>query len=423
MAAQKLFVEVQDEQGNIYYVHTSSDVVFCADGETVEEKLKNATTEKDGRMSAEDKKKLDGIAEGANKYVHPTGSGNKHIPSGGSAGQVLRWSADGTAVWGADKDTTYTAFKAATSSAAGGAGLVPAPAAGNHDDYLRGDGKWGAASDMVQTFSQASSRTNITSGEANKTIFGKVMKWFADLGVSGIAAFAKVVNNGTTTVANTVLDGRFGKTLLDRIVAAEKNITTINSALVEDEKYLNNHASNNKITNLLSINPNGNYGSDYMKPGCIGTEDASQIANCPISQGAFYAWREVLFIPNDNSRYGGKHIVRLTEAYPLSGRIWIRSYNTDTSTWDNRWQCHDPQKQTIAASGNIKFTSAGGKSYGYINVPEGCVLLAAYMQEVPGNVGLRLGGFNQSSSTGYTAWVDWDINDSIFLHWIYAKVS
>ena len=231
MAAQKLFVEVQDEQGNIYYVHTSSDVVFCADGETVEEKLKNATTEKDGRMSAEDKKKLDGIAEGANKYVHPTGSGNKHIPSGGSAGQVLRWSADGTAVWGEDKDTTYAAFKAATSSAAGGAGLVPAPAAGNHDDYLRGDGKWGAASDMVQTFSQASSRSNIASGEANKTIFGKVMKWFTDLGVSGIAAFAKVVNNGTTTVANTVLDGRFGKILLDRIVAAEKNITTINSSL------------------------------------------------------------------------------------------------------------------------------------------------------------------------------------------------
>ena len=233
MAAQKLFVEVQDEQGNIYYVHTSSDVVFCADGETVEEKLKNATTEKDGRMSATDKKKLDGIAEGANKYVHPTGSGNKHIPSGGSAGKILRWSADGTAVWGDDKDTTYTAFKAATSSAAGGAGLVPAPAAGNHDDYLRGDGKWGAASDMVQTFSRAASRANIASGEANKTLFGKISKWFADLGVSGIAAFAKIVNNGTTTVANTVLDGRFGKILLDRIVAAEKNITTINSALTK----------------------------------------------------------------------------------------------------------------------------------------------------------------------------------------------
>lgn len=41
-------------------------------------------------------------------YTHPTTAGNKHIPSGGSSGQILRWSADGTAVWGADKDTTYS---------------------------------------------------------------------------------------------------------------------------------------------------------------------------------------------------------------------------------------------------------------------------------------------------------------------------
>lgn len=41
-------------------------------------------------------------------YTHPTTSGNKHIPSGGSSGQILRWSANGTAVWGADNDTTYS---------------------------------------------------------------------------------------------------------------------------------------------------------------------------------------------------------------------------------------------------------------------------------------------------------------------------
>ena len=39
-------------------------------------------------------------------YTHPTTSGNKHIPSGGSSGQILRWSADGTAVWGANLPTT-----------------------------------------------------------------------------------------------------------------------------------------------------------------------------------------------------------------------------------------------------------------------------------------------------------------------------
>lgn len=41
-------------------------------------------------------------------YTHPTTSGYKHIPSGGSAGQILRWSADGTAIWGDDKnDNTW----------------------------------------------------------------------------------------------------------------------------------------------------------------------------------------------------------------------------------------------------------------------------------------------------------------------------
>ena len=42
-------------------------------------------------------------------YTHPTSPGNKHIPSGGSSGQILRWSADGTAVWGNDNNTTYSA--------------------------------------------------------------------------------------------------------------------------------------------------------------------------------------------------------------------------------------------------------------------------------------------------------------------------
>lgn len=54
-----------------------------------------------GHMSASDKTKLDGIETGANKYSHPTTAGNKHIPSGGSSGQFLKYSSDGTAVWSA----------------------------------------------------------------------------------------------------------------------------------------------------------------------------------------------------------------------------------------------------------------------------------------------------------------------------------
>lgn len=76
----------------------------------------DATTSAHGLMTAAMVTKLNGIAEKANNYSHPTTSGNKHIPAGGSAGQVLGWASDGTAQWVADKDTTYSN---ATTSAAG----------------------------------------------------------------------------------------------------------------------------------------------------------------------------------------------------------------------------------------------------------------------------------------------------------------
>lgn len=103
----------------------------------------DATTSAHGLMTAADKAKLNGIASNANNYSHPTSAGNKHIPAGGSAGQILRWSADGTATWGVDNNTTYSIFKGASSSAAGGSGLVPPPAAGSQSTkYLRADGTW-----------------------------------------------------------------------------------------------------------------------------------------------------------------------------------------------------------------------------------------------------------------------------------------
>ena len=64
------------------------------------------------------KTKLDGIATNANNYSHPTSPGNKHIPSGGSSGQFLKWSADGTAAWG-DAPTSVVTPVAAPAKAEG----------------------------------------------------------------------------------------------------------------------------------------------------------------------------------------------------------------------------------------------------------------------------------------------------------------
>ena len=41
-------------------------------------------------------------------YVHPTSAGNKHIPTGGSAGQFLKYSSSGTATWATPSYTTNT---------------------------------------------------------------------------------------------------------------------------------------------------------------------------------------------------------------------------------------------------------------------------------------------------------------------------
>lgn len=57
-----------------------------------------------------------------------------------------------------DTNTTYANMKAATASAAGAAGLVPAPAAGKQTSFLRGDGTWGVPTNT--TYGLASTTAN-----------------------------------------------------------------------------------------------------------------------------------------------------------------------------------------------------------------------------------------------------------------------
>ena len=58
-----------------------------------------------------EKEKLSTIANNANNYVHPTTSGNKHIPSGGADGQLLSYNSDGTAQWSDSTSKLDTKFE------------------------------------------------------------------------------------------------------------------------------------------------------------------------------------------------------------------------------------------------------------------------------------------------------------------------
>lgn len=58
-----------------------------------------------------------------------------------------------------------------------------------------------AADDLTTSFEQAQKRENILSGEANRTLMGKIKKWFADMTA---AAFAQIITSYPDLMANTV---------------------------------------------------------------------------------------------------------------------------------------------------------------------------------------------------------------------------
>lgn len=66
-------------------------------------------------------------------------------------------------------DTTYSAFRGATSSVAGSAGLVRAPTTSDVDNYLKGDGTWASGvqltSNLVTSVSSSSTDTQYPSAK------------------------------------------------------------------------------------------------------------------------------------------------------------------------------------------------------------------------------------------------------------------
>lgn len=78
------YVQIMD--ADPYLAHGVEHIEGGADA------IPNATGQKGGLLSAADKRKLDGIAAGANKYTHPSGDGNQHVPATGTTnnGKLLQ---------------------------------------------------------------------------------------------------------------------------------------------------------------------------------------------------------------------------------------------------------------------------------------------------------------------------------------------
>ena len=105
------------------------------------------------------------IGAAASSHSHSlasTGAAGYLRQLNGSTSQFMR--GDGT--WATPPNTTYSAMTGASSSAAGKAGLVPAPAAGAANRYLRSDGTWQVPPDTKTTLSSLG--ITATASEINK---------------------------------------------------------------------------------------------------------------------------------------------------------------------------------------------------------------------------------------------------------------
>lgn len=98
--------KVSQLQNDENYLKEHQDISGLATKTELESKVNKESGKglSEANYTKTEKQKLSGIADNANNYVHPTTSGNKHIPAGGALGQILTFSEDGTAQW-ADTST------------------------------------------------------------------------------------------------------------------------------------------------------------------------------------------------------------------------------------------------------------------------------------------------------------------------------
>ena len=126
-----------------------------------QKKSPSASETEEGLMSAADKKKLNGITDSADSVEF-----SQALTSGTIVGYITINGNKYTLYAPTNTDTKYSVMGGATSSAAGAAGLVPAPAAGKQASFLRGDGTWVVPTNT--TYSAATTSANGLMSAADK---------------------------------------------------------------------------------------------------------------------------------------------------------------------------------------------------------------------------------------------------------------
>jgi hypothetical protein len=141
-------------------------------------------------------------------YTHPTGAGNKHIPSGGASGNFLKYSSSGTAVWADDNNTEYSVFTGASSGGDGTTGLAPQPDAGEEEYFLRGDSTWQEVAGTITALNNQAENRLVTIGSTTTQLDGEASLVFdgTKLGIGTTEpSSALTVHSGAAAVSAKVI--------------------------------------------------------------------------------------------------------------------------------------------------------------------------------------------------------------------------
>ena len=178
---------------------------------------------------------------------------------------------------------------------------------------------------LVPKFTEASTRSNIVSGENLSTMFGKIKKWFTDLKSH---AFKDLVNNLTTETTGSALDASQGKILKDEVDGVNRNLTQLEvSDIAGGKNLLKNTVKSNTINGVtFTVN-------DDKSVSCIGTatKDISVTINqITLPNGTYiYNGSSAYIKKNDGTWYktiyDGDEFT-ITETYNMiQAIIWVKS--------------------------------------------------------------------------------------------------
>lgn len=238
------------------------------------------------------------------KYTHPTTSGNKHIPSGGSSGQFLKWSSDGTATWASDNNTTYSA----------GTGIS-----------LSGT-----------TFSNSGVRA-IASGSTNGTISVNTNGTSTDVAVKGLGSAAYTASTAYATSGHThnyAGSSSAGGAATTALTCTGNSATATNADMVDGyHSYQMGGWADDRSVNTI---PN-----DYnSKLEIKGLKSNSSINN-PDSSG----YSTVLGIRAWHDQSGGE-----THEFALTGNGQIYQRHGSTDTWSSWNRLYTSENITYGTS-------------------------------------------------------------------------